>query len=167
MPNWVDNTTKILGGRKAVKDCLARISGVEEYVGGKTGENLFDFDKIKPMPEKVRDTNPSEALEKGNRDNWYDWSVDNWGTKWNSSNSDIVNRFDDGDIYVVEINYQTAWSMPLPIWDELAKQYPKLEFRHKFDEEMQHFYGVAVYKNGKLNEERSWTKEFDDRWTNY
>ena len=165
MPNWVHNSTKIIGEKKAVENCVASLEGEDEdgY------PNVFDFEKIEPMPEDVRNTDPDRVLGDGpkNRNNWYDWSCDNWGTKWNSCNADVNNRFEDGDNHVIEIDYDTAWTMPVPVWDKLAKKFPKLEFRHKFDEEMQHFYGVAIYKNGKLDEKKSWQKEYDERWTNY
>ena len=165
MPNWVHNSTKIIGDKKAVENCVASLEKEDE----KGYTNDFDFETIEPMPEEVRNTEPDNVLGGGpkNRNNWYDWSCDNWGTKWNSCNADVNNRFDDGDNHVIEITYDTAWAMPTPVWDKLAKKFPKLEFRHKYDEEMQHFYGVAIYRNGKLDEKKSWQKEYDERWTNY
>ena len=165
MPNWVHNSTKIIGDKKAVENCVASLEKEDEQ----GYPNVFDFETIEPMPEGVRSTEPDNVLGGGpkNRNNWYDWSCDNWGTKWNSCNADVNNRFDDGDNHVIEITYDTAWAMPTPVWDKLAKKFPKLEFRHKYDEEMQHFYGVAIYRNGKLDEKKSWQKEYDERWTNY
>ena len=165
MPNWVHNSTKIIGDKKAVENCVASLEKEDEQ----GYPNVFDFETIEPMPEEVRNTEPDRILGGGpkNRNNWYDWSCDNWGTKWNSCNAEVNNRFDDGDNHVIEITYDTAWAAPVPVWDKLAKKFPKLEFRHKYDEEMQHFYGVAIYIDGKLDEQDSWEKEYDERWTNY
>lgn len=47
-------------------------------------------------------------------DTWFDWSCAKWGTKWNAYDDYL-----DEDINVIEFN--TAWSCPLPILDKLAE----------------------------------------------
>ena len=47
-------------------------------------------------------------------DTWYDWSCAKWGTKWNAY--DIL--FDE-DNSVIE--FDTAWSCPIPVLDKLAE----------------------------------------------
>lgn len=41
--------------------------------------------------------------------NWYDWSVKNWGTKWNAMEADV--NFGDHSY----ISFDTAWCAPVPI----------------------------------------------------
>lgn len=53
--------------------------------------------------------------------NWYEWSIKNWGTKWNAYDQDD-NRNGGVDIY-----FQTAWSAPLPILEKLATMFPTVE----------------------------------------
>ena len=48
---------------------------------------------------------------------WYDWSIDNWGTKWNACHEYI-----DDDNQVIE--FETAWSMPEGIIKEICKYTP-------------------------------------------
>lgn len=48
---------------------------------------------------------------------WYDWSIDNWGTKWNACNVYI-----DDDNQVIE--FETAWSMPEGVIKEICKHTP-------------------------------------------
>ena len=48
----------------------------------------------------------------GERD-WYDWSIKNWGTKWNAGATVV-----DSDV----IEFQTAWSTPIPVFVELSKR---------------------------------------------
>jgi hypothetical protein len=59
-------------------------------------------------------------------DNWYDWSVATWGTKWNaySFESDIP----DGDDDRFEFRFETAWSFPTPVFEALSKAHPDLVF---------------------------------------
>lgn len=57
--------------------------------------------------------------------NWYDWSIANWGTKWNSySFHPIV----ENPTNEHEFMFDTAWSTPEPIWDALAEKFPTLFF---------------------------------------
>jgi hypothetical protein len=60
---------------------------------------------------------------KRNPNNWYDWSVKNWGTKWNACYVDVTFESDD------EVHYQfeTAWDYPHPIIRELRRKFPDLE----------------------------------------
>ena len=46
----------------------------------------IDFEKLIPMPEDVyRGPLGQKEMELYPGDkNWYDWSIDNWGTKWNA-----------------------------------------------------------------------------------
>ena len=48
----------------------------------------------------------------GKRD-WYEWSIENWGTKWNAGATVV-----DSDV----IEFQTAWSTPIPVFVELSKR---------------------------------------------
>lgn len=83
----------------------------------------------------------TKNVELTGHDTWYGWNNANWGTKWNAC--DTVADFDiehlEGAVEVV-INFCTAWSEPLPIFEALAEQYPWLWFeyvaRHEGDTEI-------------------------------
>lgn len=74
---------------------------------------------------------------------WYDWSVNNWGTKWNACNT-IIHDPNDADIY-----FDTAWS-PVPMLiEKLAKQHPECSFEYKYAEEQAGIYaGQYYFENG-------------------
>jgi hypothetical protein len=63
----------------------------------------FDFQKIIPMDEKLLEG-----------EEWYDWRVENWGTKWDGYDGRIS---DDGSAFT----FDTAWAPPLPIIKKLAE----------------------------------------------
>lgn len=44
---------------------------------------------------------------------WHDWSVDVWGTKWNSYSCDFQQE---------SISFDTAWSSPAPVIAEISRQ---------------------------------------------
>lgn len=53
--------------------------------------------------------------------NWYNWSIDNWGVKWNAS-----------DTYVIDentISFDTPWGSPEPIFIALSHKYPDREIK--------------------------------------
>ncbi len=48
--------------------------------------------------------------------NWYDWCIENWGTKWNSYENQIIT----GKNYIKFI-FETAWATPRPIFNKLSQ----------------------------------------------
>jgi hypothetical protein len=82
-------------------------------------------------------------MEKYNAFNWYDWCVQNWGTKWNS-----YELYTDDDNM---ISFQTAWSHPLPVIEALSKKFPEAIFDVKFaDEDVSYNVGRYQMKNGVI-----------------
>jgi hypothetical protein len=49
------------------------------------------------------------------KDNWYEWNINNWGTKWEASIYDFE-RLDDNNI---RVNFDTAWGPPTALYDYL------------------------------------------------
>ena len=115
MPNWCNNHIEIIGPKKKVD---ALIKGAKE---GKFLNTLY------PMPKQFEDTEKSsddEAMAKqpviDGHNNWYDWRVDNWSTKWDVDLYDPDNLDeqeelfgpDDGDKRVA-FGFDSAWSPPI------------------------------------------------------
>ena len=128
MPNWCSNRVQVFGDDKEIK-------AWKDLVESK--ESKFDFNKILPMPEELRDTkspvdkpNP-ELIEKYGYDEWYGWAVNNWGTKW-SLHADAIEVIDDDDEIVY--HFSTAWSPPQGIHQELQKKFPDLGISWFYDE---------------------------------
>ena len=105
MPNWCSNRLTITHKDADVIDNLmAQIRADED-------ERLFHY--IKPMPEELRDTtSPSDSP------NWYDWSIENWGTKWDACNLSW-SQLDD---HTIEFDFDSAWSPPISVYEELSEQ---------------------------------------------
>ena len=78
-------------------------------------------------------------------DSWYDWCCENWGTKWNASDTYII---DDN-----EIEFSTAWSCPVNIFKELSKQFSGVEIAVDFaDEDIGSNCGKITFLNGEMEE---------------
>lgn len=71
---------------------------------------------------------------------WYDWSIKNWGTKWNAYETyadDIVSLNYDDDTHEVTMYFQTAWSGVPMLIEKLIYMFPNLYFDYKYaDEDM-------------------------------
>lgn len=81
---------------------------------------------------------------------WYEWSVNNWGTKWNAYDS-ALRTPNDGR---AELSFLTAWSPPHPIINRLSEQYPELSFSHEWaDEDIGMNCGRREYSEGCFMEE--------------
>ena len=103
MPNWCNNSLTI-----SHKDADT-LDNLMAQIRADGDERLFQH--IKPMPEELRDTtSPSDSP------NWYDWSCDNWGTKWDACSVD----YEEYDDSIVTFSFDTAWSPPLPVYEALA-----------------------------------------------
>ena len=85
----------------------------------------FSLDKVIPMPEEINGTTaPSDGP------NWYDWSVDNWGTKWDVYPAHGYDANEDETINLIstEGKFFTAWAPPIPVIRKLQLDYPDYEF---------------------------------------
>ncbi len=143
MPNWVSNefyveAEKSTKSRKQLKDFI-KDSVIEkddkDYTGKPIKTYHLSFEGIVPMP-------------KTEKDNWYNWRCENWGTKWDACDSDI---YDEDSDYIC-INFNTAWSPPTFWMLAATKKYPLLDFSNKVDEEGNFFAGWVLAKKGRVQE---------------
>lgn len=106
MPNNITNRIEFNGAQENIDKILELIKGKREYI---------DFEAIVQMPENIFRGNlgPDDRVKYG-KNNWYDWSLYNWGTKWNA----YYQSFDKDNN---TIEFDTAWSCPLALLDKLAE----------------------------------------------
>ena len=72
---------------------------------------------------------------------WYDWCIENWGTKWNAGESRQINQ---DSLY-----FETAWSAPEPAICALSVLHPDVEIKITWaDEDAGNDTGYAIYSNG-------------------
>ena len=114
MANLVTNIVHFDGDPERILDLRGAVQD-DQY-----GMSGIDFNKIIPMPSGLwmGGINPDTRAKYG-KNNWLDWSVANWGTKWNAF------RFDDDDQYSdSQITFVTANNAPAPIMQKLSEMYP-------------------------------------------
>ena len=117
MPNWCNNRLQITGPNKII-DKIERIVKEEDNQPG-----LLNY--FRPMPEELSDSEkyPADGSErpalvkKYGHSSWYDWAVNNWGTKWELCEFFGVERIElkeqnEGES-TIEFGFDSAWAPPI------------------------------------------------------
>ena len=155
MPNWCSNRLYVKGKPEKVKEFT-------DTLGEEDANNVrsdFSFHQTVPMPEECS----RGMLPAGySGPNWYDWSIENWGTKWDACEVDceadgiqshVQNAIDrDLEETVIDIGFDTAWSPPFEWMEKASEKFPELDFEIAFSECGMDFYGTAEAKNGKIED---------------
>lgn len=104
MPNYVVNKLKITGRKEEILEALNFIKADEGF--------CIDFNKITPMPKWVYhgDLGRKEEEKYGKENCWYEWSIQNWGTKWNAIRAKDSYYFKLPPSNEDSIFFETAWS---------------------------------------------------------
>jgi hypothetical protein len=148
MPNWCENEVVITGLPTVISEIKAIIDKNPE------GFQMNDF---VPIPEEtlnaVKDYSKQNlfiSALKGDKsveyDNWYDWSIAWWGTKWDVSEPYL--SVVDNSIFM---GFTTAWSPNVNFWAEFTKLYP-VKISHRYFEEGVSFIGEATIEAGNIDD---------------
>jgi hypothetical protein len=81
--------------------------------------------------------------------NWYNWNIENWGTKWSAGEVWHDRADDDGNVDgTTSYNFDTAWSPAEPVIAALATQFPTLRITHRYCEAGMGYAGEVLYADG-------------------
>lgn len=117
MPNWCNNTIKV----QATKE---RIDEFEKFLNENDGKDWFTH--FRPLPE--------ELVNEG----WYEWSINNWGCKWNCDANDWQ-RIDENTI---SFWFDSPWGPPLALYEFMVDE--EFDVRASYHEEGMAFVGEFV-----------------------
>lgn len=144
MPNWCNNVFTVKGDPEKVAEFVEQMKADKE--------NL-DFNKVIPLPEVLKGRSDIKDI------GWYEWSVVNWGTKWNVCEAQLeYNDGDDGAVYY----FDTAWSPPVGWFETVVKYYPWLDFCIEWEEGGMGFAGTYESVNGELGPMSEWDIVWDE-----
>jgi hypothetical protein len=91
-----------------------------------------------------------QNIQKYGSPTWYEWSINNWGTKWNACGYEADTDYSGRD----KLCFETAWSAPHPIIKKLSEMYPEIKFEIEWaDEDLGNNCGRSVYLAGEEIEE--------------
>jgi hypothetical protein len=135
MPNWCQNSLYIRGPKGEIQRFLD---------GVKTKDSGFDFNTSAPFPEKFRRGKAEEQAD--------EWCLRNWGTKWRIDDTsltilEIVKLRGDNE-FEVELEFETAWSPPIPVILEASRRFTELEFDLRYSDPPTALGGIYRAKNG-------------------
>ena len=126
MPNWCNNTVEITHSDPAkIRELVAAVN-----------EGKF-LNYCKPVPEALQivagrvgdDNDPKQiALQEQTMHNlstygyanWYDWCVNEWGTKWDVDAIETIEL--EGDVDHITFGFDSAWSPPTGAMEYLMDQ---------------------------------------------
>jgi len=171
MPNHIESRLILGGDKKQIKKLQETIqSNKVDEENGKAYFMPIDFEKVIPMPDDLFKGNLGEAEKKKyGKHNWYDWSVDNWGTKWNAydMNEEVPEiiepsnalrfRKDEGSFVITCYHFNTAWSPVPKVIAKLSEMFPDIIMRYSYVDEGGGFAGYDYYKEGEILEEHDVT----------
>ena len=134
MPNWCSNQLTITGSPKEIAKLIKKVEITKSEATDNHLESIFSCHRIIPRPINKQD-------------DWYEWNVANWGSKWDLN--DVTLR---GDVDSKEITYyfESAWSPISPVVEALAKEFKKLSFNYAFYETGSDYWGEVSYKKGEV-----------------
>ena len=99
--------------------------------GDKTARIRLDAMKQKYSNIEEQGRLRLKYLKETGHSSWYDWRVEHWGTKWPAYETKIVGESEG----YLEFTFETAWDTPLPIFHQLAREWPELTLEiYAFDE---------------------------------
>lgn len=163
MPNWCYNYLDISGDETLIADIKRQLNkpftmnhdswnmttGQMEISETTYSNPVFAFYNIYNHrqagitdEEYIQQPNHKLPLEeslmfKGN--DWYNWNVTNWGTKWDVAVHDN-DKYPETELYeesstVLGYKFNTAWSPPIEAITKLSEQYPTINFNLSYEEE--------------------------------
>ena len=171
MPNWCYNRMNVTGDRDSLVKLTEAIARKHDSSLAETTMGVeqvdYDLSVLFPIPDELRitamffstktdDPEYQELLKKyeANKEKygyttWYDWAIENWGTKWSPRIEEwTINDFPNGsEIYAY---YETAWSPADGLIREVSKQFPTLLFTVSSDEEGRSFSCVSAFSKGEM-----------------
>jgi hypothetical protein len=161
MPNWCSNILVVMGKKDEVEKFKLRC-GEEKML-----ENHFPTPNellINESPARDKDLSEELFTKYGAKD-WYDWRVNNWGTKWEVS--DLFLKEDnniDGNLIALVYTFDTAWAPPEIGIQNISGMYKDVIFHLEFEEPGMAFEGYCRCLNGETI--GSNTHEMYDKWAN-
>lgn len=128
MPNWCSNIIEIQGTKEQINKFVF-------FLDEHNGKEWFNFFK----------STPTELKEDG----WYEWNVENWGTKWNCDAQDWIKvENPNGDEASVSFWFDSAWSPPVALYEHIESN-TQLTVTASYLEEGMSF--VGEFKDGSDN----------------
>lgn len=154
MPNWCGNWLEVSGEEPEVERFAKkarRVRATEKY-----DKTELSLSKLLPEPDyKKTAVHPTFPIMGGKKtdivnedQSWWDWRIQNWGTKWDIT-ATIEKKRDGYRLYY----FDSAWSPPVEWLETIAPKFPKLKFRLEYEEGGVGFKGEALAEGNNFSDD--------------
>ena len=127
-------------GDKNYPDFKCSKCNISSNIGGRIhGFKHDDLSSLNPNEIEIA----KKWIQKYGTASWYEWSCNNWGTKWNTG--DVESSRESAT--VLNVYFTTAWGPPDPIFRRLTEMF-NVVIKVRADIEMDTS-GILEYKNGE------------------
>lgn len=92
-----------------------------------------------------------QNIEKYGARHWHEWRCNNWGTKWNACDTNVIRKSETEAILI----FDTAWTVPFCVLEKLSEKYPGLIIEGQLTGEVSRACKYHV-KDGELIVDESW-----------
>ena len=113
MPNWCDNTVYITHDDPKKIQILVDAWKANKFFGTIYPEPDYNKVEVRPTFPQIKGNNDPVKPESA----WWDWRVQNWGTKWEITTDEAYIDIHENEI---RVGFSTAWSPPTGIYDRLV-----------------------------------------------
>ena len=124
--------------------CEVRIGAEKENIQ-RFIETEFSFEKLCPYPFEQKD-------------DWYEWNNENWGTKWDRYNYKLIRR---GQM-AMEAEFVTAWNPPTAFFEYLVETSHDVWIKCDWYEEGGYAGVVVVYWDKEVGKVKKIEEYWDD-----
>jgi hypothetical protein len=128
----------------------------------KADGTLSEYQKGGPFGLGITQETSDRLIEKYGTNDWYEWAVKNWGTKWDCYDVTSWDITENGDNSSATIYYETAWSPATQMWEKVSRDYPTIQFFHEFADEGGGFVGNQLIQNGDIVEDNDYEWDSDE-----
>ena len=117
----------------------------------------------KPWGLGITQEKSDELIAKYGSNNWYDWAIANWGTKWGAYDTTEweVTKLSD-NVAEARISYHTAWSPASEFFIAASEKFSNLLFSTEYADEGGGFVCETFYENGTISHDANYDWESDD-----
>lgn len=115
MPNWCDNTVYISHEDPKKIQTLVDAWKANKFFGTIYPEPDYNKVVVRPTFPSIKGNDDPVSPESA----WWDWRVQNWGTKWEITTDEAYIDTSENEI---RVSFATAWSPPTGIFDKLVEQ---------------------------------------------
>lgn len=155
MPNWVSTSLSVTGSKEEVQrffDGVKDSKIIESYFPcpKELTETVSGFFTDEEKMEELRKKSEANIAKYG-YPNWYEWSYQEWGTKWGDCDTYLEEptQLANGS-WEVTGSFQTAWGPADKGFLKISSLFPSLLFTFEYDEEGGFFAGTHAFQFGEI-----------------